>query len=118
MSWTFCTSEAAVAKAGVNVSSTSSAVVTMATWSAEAEGSIEVETGKTYFDKYSSLPLGVSGALADVCSSKIAMKLISYDTTGYLSREADTLLNVNADIIQKGIKDLEDFSKIKLKSPV
>ena len=119
MAWTFCTSEAAVAKAGVHKNSTaSSAAVTMAAWSTEAEGSIEVQTGKSYLDNYSSLPAGVSAALADVCSSKVAMKIIAYDTTGYYAREADALLNVNSDIIQKGLKDLEDFSKIKLKSPI
>jgi len=47
----------------------------------------------------------------------VAMKLIAYDTTGYLSREADTLMNMNNDIIVKGMKDLEDFKKIKLRNP-
>jgi len=118
MAWTLCTSGSAVYKAGGNVNAISGSAVTMATWSDEAEGSIELETGKTYISSYASLPAGIKQAVGDVCSSKIAMKLISYDTTGYLSREADTLLNVNSDIIQKGIKDLADYSKIKLKSPI
>lgn len=115
--WTFCTSAAAVAKAGANVSSASSAAVTMADWCIEAQGTIESQTGKSFIDNYSSLPAGVSGALSDVCSSMVAMKLISYDTTGYLSREADTLMNMNYDIVTKGMKDLEDFKKLKLKNP-
>ena len=118
MAWTLCTSASAVAKAGLNCNAISGSAITMAAWSNEAEGSIELETGKSYISSQASLPTGISGSVADVCSSKIAMKIIAYDTTGYLSREADTLLNVNADIIQKGIKDLTDFSKIKLKSPV
>lgn len=116
--WDFTTSEAAVAKAGVNKNSDASlAAVTMAKWYDEAAGSIELETGKAYTDNFSSMAAGVQAAIGDVCSSKIAMKLIGFDTTGYLSREADTLLNINNDIIVKGIKDLEDFSKIKLKDP-
>jgi len=115
--WTFCTSAAAVAKAGANVSSVSSTAVTMADWCIEAQGTIEVQTGKSYIDNWSSLPAGTSSALADVCSSMVAMKLIAYDTTGYLSREADTLMNMNNDIIVKGMKDLEDFKKIKLRNP-
>ena len=118
MSWTLCTSGAAVAKAGTHCNTISGSATEMAKWSDEAEGSIDLETGKTYIDSFSSLPTGIQGAVGDVCSSKIAMKIIAYDTTGYLSREADTLLNVNADIITKGIKDLENFTKIKLKSPL
>ena len=115
--WDFCTSEAAVAKAGVNVNAVSSAAVTMAKWYDEAAGSIELETAKSYTDNFSSLPAGVQAAVGDVCSSKIAMKMVSFDTTGYLSRESDTILNVQNDIIVKGIKDLADFTKIKLKDP-
>ncbi len=118
MAWTECTSGSAVTKAGLNVSSVSGSAVTMAQWSDESEGSIDLETGKSFLDDFSSLPSTIQGAIGDICSSKIAMKLISYDTTGYLSREADTLLNVNSDIIQKGLKDLKDFTKIKLKSPL
>ncbi len=115
--WDFTTSAAAVSKAGVNVSTVSNAAVTMAKWYDEAAGSIELETAKSYTDNFSSLPAGVQAAVGDVCSSKIAMKMIAFNTTGYLAREADTLLNVNDDIIIKGIKDLENFTKIKLKNP-
>lgn len=115
--WDFCTSEAAVAKAGTNVNEVSAAAATMAKWYDEAAGSIELETGKSYADNFLSIPTGVQAAVGDVCSSKIAMKMIAFDTTGYLAREADTLLNVNDGIIIKGIKDLEEFTKIKLKNP-
>ena len=115
--WDFCTSGSAVAKAGTNVNSVSGSAVTMANWYDEAAGSIELETGKSYIDNFSSLPTGIQAAVGDVCSSKIAMKLIAFNTTGYLSREADTLLNVADGIIVKGIADLENFSKIKLKNP-
>lgn len=121
MAWTLCLSGPAIIKAGLNANSTIVSYVPITDlddFSDQAEGSIELETGKTYISNFSSLPAGIQGAVADICSSKIAMKIIGYDTTGYLSREADTLLNINVDIIQKGLKYLKDFTKIKLKSPL
>lgn len=123
MVWTMCTSQAAIDMAGTNANSTLIAYggtnkTLLDNWSTSAEGSIEVATGKTYISNWASLPAGVSGALSDICAAKIAMKIIGYDTTGYLSREADTLLNINSDIIQKGLKDLKDYTQIKLKSPI
>lgn len=121
MAWTLCLSGPAITKAGVNANSTivnyGSNKVALDAFSDEAEGSIELETGKTMITSYASLAAGIQGAISDICSSKIAMKIISYDTTGYLSREADTLLNVHADIISKGMKDLQDHKKLHLNTP-
>ena len=118
MAWTECTSGQAIVKAGVNANSTITASGSvLVLWSTEAEGSIDLETGKTILSSYASLPAGVQGAVSDICSSKIAMKIIAYDTTGYLSREADILLNVNDDIITKGLAKLKEFTNLKLKSP-
>lgn len=122
MVWTLCTSGQAIIKAGVNVNSD---IVNYATnktamdaFSTEAEGSIDLETGKTIISSYASLPAGVQGAVNDVCSSKVAMKMIAYDLRNYLAREADTLLNVNNDIIVKGLSKLKEYTNLKLKSPV
>jgi len=118
MSWTLCTSGAAVYKAGEHVNSTvSGSGVILAKWSDEAEGRIETETRRTWVSSYSTLSDGVKGILSDVCSSLIAMKIISYDTTGYLSREADILMNVNDDIVSKGLSILKDFKSNTLQSP-
>ncbi len=105
--WQLCTSGAAIAKAGANANSdiatSGSALLGFYT---ESEGSISAEL---HTDATGTIQTGqLSGALSDVCSSKIAMKIIMYDTTGYLSREADTLLNVNDDIITKGLSKLKD----------
>ena len=103
--WQLCTSGAAILKAGVNANSTITASGSaLLGWYTEAEGYISmlIHTDAT------TLTGPVLVAAGDICSSKIAMNIIAYDTTGYLSREADTLLNVNDDIITKGISTLRE----------
>lgn len=118
MSWTLCTSGAAILKAGTHANSTIIASgASLAIWSTEAEGRIEAETRRTWVDNYSGLSTGIKGVLGDVCSSLIAMNIISYDTTGYLTREADTLLNVNDEKISRGLTILRDFESNTLKTP-
>jgi hypothetical protein len=117
MSWTLCTSAAAVAKAGTHCNAVSGAATTMAKWSDEAEGKIEQETHTAWVDNYSSLSTGIKNQLSSVCSSIVAMDIISFDPTGYLSREADMLMNKNYDIIITGLKDLENKNKHTLSEP-
>jgi len=118
MSWTLCTSGAAIAKAGANVNtglSTSGAL--LAEWSEQAEGRIESETRRSWVANHTGLPTGIKGLLSDVCSSLIAMNMISFDNTGYLTREADTLLNVNDEKANKGLNILKDFKSNTLHTP-
>lgn len=118
MSWTLTTSGACVSKAGVNVNSDiaiSGAI--LAKWSDEAEGRIDAETRRTWTSSYSNLSTPIKTILSDVASSLIAMNMIAYDTTGYLSREADTLMNLNYDRVQEGLRVLKDFKSNSLQSP-
>ena len=117
MSWTLCTSAAAVAKAGVHCNAISGAAVTMAEWSTEAEGRIEAETRRAWVANYSGLDNGVKGVLADVTSSYIANNIIKYDSTGFLAREADLLINHNDDIYGRGLAILKDFKSNELRTP-
>lgn len=118
MSWTLTTSNAATAKAGTNANSTLSVSnAAMGKWSTDAEGFIEVATHTSWVGSFSTLASGIQGILSDVCSSVIAMNLIAADTTGYLSREADTLLNNNDIIITRGIATLRDFKNKTLRAP-
>lgn len=117
MTWTLCASGAAIAKAGSHVNSGITTSSALAVWNLESEGRIESQTRRSWVDNYAGLPAGIKGVLADVCSSLIAMKIISYDTTGYLSREADTLLNVNDEIAAQGMAVLKDFKSNELKAP-
>jgi len=117
MSWTLCTSGSAIAKAGAHANSTIIASGSaLAVWSTESEGRIVAETRRDFVDSYATVDSGTQGLLADVCSSLVAMKIVGYDTTGYLSREADTLLNVNDDIITKGVNILRDFKSNTIKA--
>ena len=118
MSWILCTSGAAIAKAGYHALETIRVSgAALARWSDEAEGRIEAESRRLWVSNYSGLDTGTKNILADVCSSLIAMNIISYDTTGYLSREADILLNVNDDKVNKGLIILKDFKSNSLQTP-
>ena len=117
MSWALCTSGAAVAKAGTHCNAVSGSAVTMAKWSDEAEGRIEVETHTALISNIASLPTGIQGAISDVCSSYVAMSLITFDPTGYLYREADMLMNLNSDRVNKGLAILKDKTNLKLITP-
>lgn len=118
MTWTLCSSAAAIAKAGVNANSTIVAsAATLAEWSDEAEGYIEINTGMSFVANISSAPGSIANAIADVVSSRIAMQIVGYDTSGYLSRGADSTLNIQNDIVQKGIKQIKDFKKTTLNNP-
>ena len=114
MSWTLCTSGAAITLAGANANS--SIIVSgggLADYSDQAEGQIEFETRTAWRDNYSSLTSGAKHTLQDVSASLIAMNIISYDNTGYLTREADTLLNVLDDRVKRGLKNVEKSDQLK-----
>lgn len=117
MSWTLCTSGAAVFKAGENCNgNVSGSGVILAKWSDESEGRIAFDTNTDWIANYDNLSTEIKGILSDVCSSMIAKRIISYDSTGYLSREADMLMNLNDDIENRGLAILKGKAD-KLKDP-
>lgn len=123
MAWKFCLSGSAIARAGTNANSVLTAYGAVGQpildqYSNDSEGSIEMETGKALSGSWALLSPGVRAGVAKVCAAKIAMEIIAYDTTGYLSREADTLLNVNKDIIVTGLAKIKDFKNLTLKDPI
>jgi hypothetical protein len=120
MAWTLCTSGSAIAKAGLNANSTLTAYggtnkTILDTWSDEVEREIEAQTGLSIVDNF--LTYALSGSASAAASSKIAMLIIGYDTTGYLSREADSILNVNDQIYKDNIKNMRDLKKTNLVNP-
>ncbi len=114
MSFTLCTSEAIVVKAGVNVStyaSTSGAILEQL--SDEAEGRINAETRFDWVDKFSNIGANFKPVLADATSSYAGAMLIAFDMSGYTNRGyAEDLINVNMDRFQKAVRFLtEDKNK-------
>jgi len=112
MSWTSDISGAAIAKAGekANISG-----ALLDKWAEQAQGQICVATLKNYVASYPTISNAATGyLLADIGSSMVAKQIISFDMSGYTSkREAETMLDVQDDVVQKGIgalKELKDKS--------
>ncbi len=113
MVWELTSSGAILGKAGANVSLktfvgfTSGARLEQAYL--QAEGFINSETELDWTTNLASIGTKFSGAVADVVSSKAAVDMINFDMSGYTSRaEAITMINVNLDIVRKGIAFLKD----------
>lgn len=118
MSWTLTTSGSAVSKAGLHVNS--NIIVsgsTLQKWSDEVEGRITAECRRDWVGQYSGLSTEIKSALSDVASSEIAKRIIMYDVSGYLGTEAQLMLNLNDDIVQRGLNALKDFKSNEIKTP-
>lgn len=119
MSWTFCSSGAAIIKAGVNVNSDIRISGShLANWSNQAEGDICMRTRRDWLTNYSDLSTLIKYALESISSSMIAKQMVSYDLSTYDSlNEALTIINVQDDIIVTNLKVLEDFKSNIIKTP-
>jgi len=109
MAWTFCTSGAAIRKAGSNVNSTIKASgAALADWSNQAEAVINSQTRYDWTTNYSGLKANFKEALARAVTSLIAMNMINYDMSGYTSRsETQTMLDVLNDQVTNTISFLK-----------
>ena len=116
--WAFCTSGAAKLKAGANANETIvGSGAALLEWYNEAVGRIECETSTAWSDNLSLITSGAYFLLGDVASSLIAMRIINYDLTGYLGSEARTMLDINDDIVNKGLQILKDPKSHTLNVP-
>jgi len=113
-----CSGSDVINKAGIHVKSTLSGSSVVANFILQSQGYVDTTTNKTWLTDYASLPGDAKEILRDVVSSHAALKCIMFDSTGYLSRESDTLLNVNDEIVSKGLQILKDFKSISLRSAV
>lgn len=119
MSWTFTTSAKSIKKAGEHADSTITAdTTTLGNWSDMAEGYICSMAETDFLTNYSSLDTLTKYMLDQITSSLIALQIITWNTTGYLTNEADFLMNLNDGIVEKGINKLKDTKGVGLKSPV
>ena len=110
MAWTFCTSGAAIAKAGANANSTITASGTqLAIWSEDAEATMCAISRIDLVTGYASLTANGKQILSDATSSFIAINLINYDMSGYTSRyEAETMMDVLRDSALRGMSLIKD----------
>ena len=110
MTTIFCTSGQAIMRAGRNVFSTaalSGAIVD--TFINAAEDLINVNSRFNFLDVYSTLNDDTKKIIEQVCSAEAANSLIAYDMSGYSSRiEAETMLDVNNNIVLRGLSILRD----------
>lgn len=110
MAWTFCTSGAAVAKAGANANTTITASgAALKRWSEDVESTINAESRYDWTASYSSLGDNYKKALSHVASAMIAQNIISYDLTSYIFSESTTMLN----FLDNQIKSSMSFLKKK-----
>jgi hypothetical protein len=110
MTWTFCTSGAAIVKAGANANSTivaSGAV--LADWSDEAESIICDIARDDLVTDFASLTANGKQILQNMSSALVAQKIIMYDMSGYTSRtESVTMLNILENDITRGIRLIKE----------
>lgn len=110
MSFTVCSSYAIVRKAGVSVnSSLAASLAFLAQISDEAEALINATARIDLIANYSSLNSTTRNILGAIASSWGGNQLIMADMSGYTSRyEAQTMLDVNDQTVQTGLKLIED----------
>lgn len=109
-SWNFCTSGAAIAKAGANAnSSVIASGALLQKWSEQAEGTICMKCKADFLTNYASIQTPIQQALQDAASDAIAIKIINYDMSGYSGlNEASTMCDILKDDYDTIIKDLRE----------
>lgn len=117
MSWTFTLSGSAIKKAGYDADSTiTNDYTTLTKWSDQAEGRIVAETRRNWVSQYSTISgSAIAALLDDVASSMIAKNIIAFNMANYSRGIAQTMLDVQEDIINSGLKVLSDFKSNDIK---
>lgn len=109
MTWTLCTSGAAIHHAGRNANST---LITsgsaLADYSDEAEAFLCTHIRYDVVTNYGNLTSNGKKILSDTAADLIAEKIVRYDTNAYFTGEATLLLNVIENNIIRNLKLLED----------
>ena len=111
MVWELFTSGQMLDMAGVNVSMAGgqegrTSGQRMETYSQRAQDFINAETRQDWVSNRASSEF--SGAVSSAMASKAAIDAINFDMSGYTSRsEAQTMLDVNNDIVRRGIAFLQ-----------
>jgi len=116
MSWLLCSSQAAIAKAGVdaNVSIVHNSAIA-ANFSKLAEGQFQMKTRKDWSSALATADAPIVDAVADAVSDLIAIKFIEASMKSYPSKViAQTMMDQLKDNSDTIIKDLREDSYQKL----
>lgn len=110
MSFTLTTSGAIIRKAGDGANSTIVASeAALQNWCDQAEAQLNTICRFDWVTNFATIGAEFKNILDDVASDIAAMKVISYDMSGYRSRlEAQILLDVTRDNISRNIEVLKD----------
>jgi len=104
MAWTLSTSGAHLfARAGVNAGINLSGSNILNTWSDQAEDTLSMRTRKNW-----SGIANYSGAVAEVITDMIAMKIVTNNQDDYRGEQAQTILDVLNDNVNKLTKELSE----------
>jgi hypothetical protein len=104
----FATSDEILVKAGENYD-TSITEARINALCLQAECTINAVSRYNWSDAFAALNVDVKYLLSDVASSMVAIAIITYNMAGYTSRtEAEDLINVNRDIMLRGLALLRD----------
>lgn len=118
MAATFTSTTNCIDKAGENADATIVADTTTITeWIEHAEAYVCARTFIDFRTDYSSFSTELKDMLDEVTSSLVAMRIITYNPIGYLTREADSLLNLNDGIVETMITALSKYKAQELGKP-
>ena len=111
MSYTFCTSQAIVVKAGANISSSvvSNAVIQRAC--DNAEGYVNVATRYDWITNSGAIGTNFKPLIADTISSLAAIDLIEYDMESIGKSEAINRINILYDRATAGVELLKKIKR-------
>jgi len=110
MSWKFCTSGAAVRKAGVRANSTITVSgAALADWCDEAEAYVSNAVNLSLSGAYGTLTHPGKVIIGKVVSAMVAQNIAAYDPLAYGSqRAAETIMDKLEDEKTEGIAQLKD----------
>lgn len=110
MTFTLCSSQAIIRKAGANANSDAIASSALLyDFCSQAESQLCMKSRYDWIANYSSVSTNFKPVLAEATAALAAMKVINYDMGGYTSKtEAQTMLDVLNDSYNKIVTDLEN----------
>lgn len=105
----FATTAEVQRKAGAKASTTANVEEYINDYIAQAESLINVRTRYNWSDNYASLNTDVKMILKEVASNLAATYVINYNILNFSQREAETMLDVLNNAVNRGLSILKDI---------